>query len=425
MLLLVLPLAFAGTSGPAPIPAPPNFHISSNATYLCKGQINYIPIIVTDGGTPTSLATGSQTGYGPTMQNTQLSVASTKNMYPAGNVTATAPNINPGNSSMLKVPAFVNANASTNLQAQININYYYDTLYSDSETRNLSFLAQSCPSGLNISIFPKILTQGVIQNITVNLTNSRNASISSLLLHLTGPSQQGTLRTTQPTQVALIPAHSSISMKESLFIARNSTQIQSVSVPLNVTATFYNGTNLYQVFESLPTLASGIVDLETSGFTVSPSIPSPLSVFSISFVMTDIGTTGASAMTVTPIPPKGFSAFGSNSTFVGDIGADTQTPVTFSMIAGNSIAPGTYSIPIRLNYLNNLRQNITVWANTTVTIAPAVANISTGLNGRTSSSGSGLFILILIIAIIVLGYLYYKERKALRKHLSGRKDEGK
>jgi len=73
--------AFAATSGPSPIPPPPNFQLSTNVTTLCKGLVNNVPISIR---TPVGAST---------MQNVELSITSTRSAYTVGNGTVSAVNI--------------------------------------------------------------------------------------------------------------------------------------------------------------------------------------------------------------------------------------------------------------------------------------------------------------------------------------------
>lgn len=409
LMLLLVSLAYAGTSGPSPIPTPPSFTVTSTALNLCKGVVNYIPIVVVNNAYPGTNA------IAPTMTNIELSLVSTKGLSPAGNGTASTPALKPNRNATAILPVFVNANASEFISTGVDINYYFDQLYSDSEQRNFSVTTQQCPMPLAVSISPYILTAGTIQNITVTLNNTSPMSLNSIEVQLKVPNTGGAFLTRQPVQIASIPPMNTVRFNETLYLTENTSE----AVTLNTTVSYYNGSQLQQIYATLPLLSSGIIDLTPSEFASSPSIVSPSSVFSESFVLTDTGTAGATAVMVTPIPPKGFTTYGSNSSFVGSIGVDTQTPVTVSFITSNSVKPGKYLIPIRVNYINNLRDNITTWANASVVVAGSSAFNGTAGGARvvrsSSGGGGGVLIILLLLAVVVLGYLYYRERKRRAK----------
>ncbi len=407
-MLSIVSVVFAATSGPAPVPPPPSFTITSSYSVLCRGEVNYIPFLISNNGYPNT------NGQAPTMQNIELSMVPTKGLYSAGNGIAPLSNINPNTAATAMLPVFVGANASAFIPTSAQIIYYYDQLYSDTELRNISFTTQECPLPLSLSISPYILTSGTIENITLTLRNNGTTSLNNISVKLSVPNNGGALLTGQPVQIQSIAANSTMAFSERLYVAENQSD---QSTPLNVTVNYYDGNQLEQISSTHTLLASGIINMTASGFTTSPSIVTPPGVFSVSFVLTNIGTTGATAVTVTPLPPKGLTIYGSNSTFVGSVGINTQTPVTVSFIASNSLKSGTYKIPIMVTYLNNLRQNMTTWANTSVLVGgPAAFNASRVSQFRSSGSGGGLLIIaVLLIIIIALAFLLYKERRRRAK----------
>lgn len=393
----LLPIAFAGTSGPTPIPAPPAFQLSTAGQSLCAGQVNYMPITVTN---PYALG-------GASMTDTVVGIVSNNYMYPAGNGTVTPVTIPNNDSATVNVPIFVSANAPVIIVGGLSISYTYQSLYGDVEQKNLSFSVENCGSQLSVSVTPETFTAGVIQNVTLGLSNSGATNLSHISVRLSIPSQDGSWLTTQPVQVGMLPANSETSINERVFITKNATQ----SVPLNISATFYNGSNINQLYETRSMPARGIIQISSSSFTVSPSMPAVGSIFSVSFVLTNIGTAGASAVTVSTIAGNGFRAFGSESTFIGDVAADSQVPVTMSLQTNSSVKSGTYTVPIRVNYLDDLRNNVTVWANATVTLVPQSLN-ATGTRTVRGSSGFSTGTAIIVMLVAAGGaWLYMRSRK--------------
>ncbi len=424
--VMVSGLAMAGTSGPSPIPNPPTFSVTSNLTTLCKGQTNYVPIMVSNLGN-TNPSLGISNLSGTIMQYTSLSLLSTKSLTVAGNGTNYIGRILPYNSVTLDMPIFVASNASLITTAGISINYYYLTYYEDSEVRNMTFEVQTCPSQLQVSINPKTIESGTIQNLSINLTNTGNSTIKSLYVHFSVPSIDGAIVGSQQAEVGSLTPGSEYYINAQLFVSRNAS---IESFPMNLTATFYTGNNLEQLSNSTSLIPIGGINLLSSGLTLSPTSTTPGGIFSISFVLTDVGTSGASAVTAMAELPKGFASFGSNPVYVGDISSDSQAPVTLTLVVGNSTASGTYKIPILINYLNSLRQNETtmIYVNATVvgsnftsrysgTTGPAGARVVMG-------GGNGLLLgwsIISVIIIIALSYAFVKEKKKHDAHFSVRK----
>ncbi len=414
LLALVPAIAFAGTSGPSPIPNPPNFQVSTNALILCKGTINYVPLRVSNLG---------QAVGAITMSSLQLGLSNNKYLVTVENGTTNLLTLLPNSSATVLLPIFASLNSTTLVSVGISVNYNYLNYYSDSEVRNVSFGTESCPSQLSASISPKVLTSGEIENVSFTLTNSGPTALNDISMKASISPQQGQILSRQPVSISSIRPFGSATVNESLFI--NST---SETFPVNVTINFYNGTGLEQLAEGIAVLSSGIVDLTPSSVTLSPTAPSAGGIFSISFVLTNLGTTGAAAVSATVLPPPGITAFGSNSVFVGSIAVDSQTPVTLTLSLSASTKGGSYTIPIRISYLNNLRQQInatipvpvTLYSSNSLAAAGRSALVASGSVGtaayRRQSSGIGtVIIVVLALAAAALAILLVRERRRNRR----------
>ena len=98
ILSVVVQMGFAsGLGGPSPIPPPPNFYITSPVTTVCRGQINEIPISVTNKANvrPVYDTNVSFIGQNPTMQDVSVGFVNTRGVYPYGNGTVVFGAINP------------------------------------------------------------------------------------------------------------------------------------------------------------------------------------------------------------------------------------------------------------------------------------------------------------------------------------------
>ena len=394
-------LAFAGTNGPSPVPNPPNFQISTTATTLCRGQLNYIPVTVMNRGSASSLYVQ--------MQNVQLSVTDNEYLHTLLNGSVNAGTIDNNTSASTYIPVFVSSNASSIINVEFNINYYYYLYYSDSETRNMSFGVQTCPSQLVVRVPSKELVSGEIQDIGLGLLNNGITALRNISVYVSVPQLDGAVLAGQPTQINFIPADGHVDLNESAYILRNASQ----TFPVNITVDFYNGSVLGQVSNRETFLSSGVIDINPSSITVSPEAPSPGSIFSVSFVLTDVGTASASAVTATAMTGAGISSFGSNSTFVGDMAVDSQTPVTLTLQASNRLANGNYTIPVKITYLNALRQSMSTLMYIPIQIAVNASALSGAKYAARSAAGKrwgGLLVLLLIVIVVVLTALLYRER---------------
>lgn len=419
-------VASAGTSGPSPIPNPPTFTVSSNLTTLCKGTTNYVPITIANLGNKNP-SFGMSNPSGTVMQYVGVTLLRTPSLIPTRNGTSYIGVIYPLNSSTVYLPIFVAANASLLTTVGINVNYQYLLYYADSENRNITFEVQSCKSPLSVSVTPTSVTSGEIQNLSLSLANTGSMALNSIVVHFGIPSIDGAVIGSSQIQISSLPSDSKYNSNISIFVSRNAS---IESFPFNLTATFYSsGGSIEQVSNSTSLIPTGSIDLLTSGLTVTPTSVQPGGIASISFTLTDIGTSGASAVSVDAITPLGFSAFGSNPVYVGDISADSQSPVTVSLSVNSTVRPGEYTIPLVISYLNDLRQNITETDNVTVTVSGLSGAVTTG--GSLSSSqkytykNSGLrlvdvFVVILIAALIVVVYFFARERIRGKRHAERR-----
>ncbi len=407
IILLLISMApvvvYAGTSGPSPIPAPPAFQISASSLTLCRGVVNSVPFTVSN--------PGSQP-----MTSVQLGIVASRNIYAIGNGTVTTSTVPANSSVIVNMPIFVSLNTSELVSAGISITYNYLTLYSDSEVRNVSFGVQTCTSPLSVSVNHTI-TSGKIDTVMLGLTNTGNTSLSAVSVQTVMPAQDAAVLSDQPVQVGTLLPGQSTQVNVTAFVYRNASQ----SFTMNVSIDMFNGTKPVQILKPVQLLSTGIINMTPSSITLSPTVPTAGSIFSASFVLTDIGTAGASAVSVVAMPPTGFTNFGSNSTFVGDMAVDTQTPVTITLLANHTLQAGTYHIPVRINYLNNIRQNLSTTIDVPVTIGGTLGPQTSGAGSGpvTVRAGSGgvlvLLILFLILVVAALGYLLYKERKRTRK----------
>jgi len=398
---MVMPTTFAGTSGPSPIPPAPTFQISTPTLILCRGMTNNIPITISNLGNT----------YKPTMSDVQLSL-NAKGLSYIGNAINVS-SITSYNSTVVNVPVFVNFNITAPLiTVQFPIAYNYLTFYSDSEIRNLTFGVRTCPMPMSVNVSPTIITSGQKNNITFSFTNNGNTLLNNITVQVSFTNSQGAyFLGSQPIVINSIHPQNTVTVNGKVYA--NSSQVY----PFNLAVNFFNGTSPMQISDTFYLTSSGLINMVPSSITISPTNVTAGSIFSISFVITDIGTVGASAVTATTLVPKGFKPYGSNSTFIGDMQTDTQTSVTLTFMSNASVKDGSYSIPIRINYLNNLRENLSTIINVPVTIGKRNLSGTYGSNSLPTGFPSGrssydLYLeLGLVGAVIGLTILFVRERK--------------
>ncbi len=409
MLAAVAPnVVFAGTSGPSPIPPPPAFQITTPTLTLCRGVVNRIPVTISN--------PGSQP-----MTGLQLGLVASRNIYVIGNGTVNQATVPNNGTSTVELPLFVSLNTSSLVSVGISVNYNYYSLYTDSEVRNVSFGVQTCPAALSIETDP-IVTSGRIENITLNLTNVGNTTLNDMSLQMSMSSSVAAILSHQPIQLGSMAPGAKKEVNERVFMFTGGAE----TFPLNVTVNMYNGTSPVQLLDTIPLLSSGIINITASSTTISPTLLTPGSIFSVSLILTDVGTTGASAVTATPVPPSGILPYGSNSVFIGDMAVDTQVPVTMTLRSNASLKSGTYTIPIRINYLNNFRENLSTTILVHVTMGAALASNFTRTGAYPRGGGTGIVgtIIEIIIVLAVLGAIFlYARKKGMLKRFANKPKE--
>jgi hypothetical protein len=86
---------------------------------------------------------------------------------------------------------------------------------------------------------------------------------------------------------------------------------------------------------------------------------------------------------------------------------DTPTTFTLSLQAGNDTKPGSYQLPVKLTYFDNLRNPLSTTIYLNVNIVQQTTTTTTRTSGF-SGTGIGLFsiALFIVIAVIMLGIGY-------------------
>ncbi|MCL5430589.1 MAG: hypothetical protein M1504_03910 [Candidatus Marsarchaeota archaeon] len=411
---MAVSLANAGVVNVSSAPPPPNFNITTNITNVCKGMENYVPVTIYNDGDPAIINPGSPNALGPAMVNIVLTALNTKNEYYTSNYTITIGQIGPSQNVTRNLQWFVPQNTSTTATLDVGLKYYFDTFYEDSEARNLSFSADSCQLPLVLNMSPKILASGDIENLSIILHNTGASTLNTITVTASAPTSDMAQITTTPMQLQSLAPGASAVINDLVYVPKNA----SLSFPLNITADFYDNGTFEQAASYKEALAQGTIDLAASSVTVSPTTTSAGGIFSISFVLTDTGNSGASSISVYSKPTKDFSVFGTNSTFVGSLSAEGQSPVTLTFVVQNDTKPGQYDVPIVVNYLDNFRDNLSETITVPVTVAAAgkLAGAAAGPVTKVGTyyGGGGilfLLILVLIVVVVVFAYLYYKEKR--------------
>jgi hypothetical protein len=141
-----------------------------------------------------------------------------------------------------------------------------------------------------------------------------------------------------------------------------------------------------------------------------------------------MGTAGASTIKAVLVPPAGFRAYSANSIYVGDLASGGQTAVTMTLTTNSAISSGSYTVPVRLDYLDGLRNAKSALINVSVNISQSTAtfnSISAMRNRPGSSSNNLLYAGVAVVAVAAIAGFVIKKRKLEGRimEMLGRKTE--
>ena len=279
------------------------------------------------------------------------------------------------------------------------------------------FVSQSASASyVSMSVEPSVLLAGAVNNLTVVVENSGSTAINTLSVQFSFPlSTQLTWLAPQILQAAALAPGQNITTQAQVYESTNS----PASTLLQASIIYYDGLGgIHQVNRFVGLLSRGIISMQISSSAVTPINPAPGEIFSITLTLTNTGTTTASAVTATASPSSSFAVFGASSVFIGDMGVGTPTAVTLTFTVSNGTAPGNFSMPIKLAYLDNLRNNITTSISVPVTVA-AAGSSGTSSGGTTlRRSGLGVVVdiaILVIVALVMLAVGYLLGKRSIKK----------
>ncbi len=297
----------------------------------------------------------------------------------------------------------------------LNPTYVSPYGYNTSAAGNLSLYALSAlQSSVSLSASTVDLQGGSTSAVLINITNTGASTIENVSAILSAQSPLSIIGSSGYYNFKGIAPGATVSIPAELYVASSSSSgstVANLDVQLG-----YDGQS-----ESSPRILSfltpGYINLTQVSTSVLPSSPSVGGIFSLTSTLNNIGTSSASAVTVTAHPPKGIESLGSNTTFIGDISPDNPTAFTVSFIVPEGSKPGRYVIPVEIDYLNNLNQRVSTSMNFSVDIAAGAAAAvgSQGQQSRKGGSGGVVPLVIILIAIGVGVYLYRKSKAKVQK----------
>lgn len=263
-------------------------------------------------------------------------------------------------------------------------------------------------SPLEINVSTDILISQQISNITFIFSNNGNTILRNVSAQtfVTGSHSGIEFLDNNPIRINSIFPHSSVSVTRNIY--ENGSQI----FPINVSATFFNGSSLEAVSNSFTMISGGTINMIPSSMSVTPTTVAPGDIFSLSFIITDTGTTGVTDANASVLPTAEFRPYGTSATdFIGSISTESPTSISLTMIANSSLKGGKYVIPVVLSYLGNFRQRMNTTVNVTVNVTSTSSSgtsytsgsrTSTGATATSRGKSTGLYIFVVTFVVVIV-----------------------
>jgi hypothetical protein len=417
---------------------------SSNGTINNKQQINLnIPMNgaanLTFSAKKPQVTAGKVTNVSITVSNTGSGVASdisTTISSQQGVSFISQPNeissLGPGQSKNMTFGIYIAPSQAGNSQAGASVILNLDSHYISPYGHNTTLESQvglftSSPSSATaiVSVPNQTLVAGRITKMNLTVYNSGSDPITNLSVVLTPESPLSIIGSDNLNIIPVINGGEKVNLPITLFMQSSSSAVSTLDISLS----YVLDNQQVTASRSISFLNPGNVNMSVVSTVISPSVPSPGEIFSITSTLQNTGSQEAVATSVTPEPPSGIMVLGENNTFLGNIPVDTPTALTVSFTVLPSTKAGEYTIPVLVSYLNNLNQkeNETFYYNVKIGSSGEISggagsggyktgnfSSSAGSYRRKASAGNGEGIaIIIVIAVVAIGaYYIYRKRKA-------------
>jgi uncharacterized repeat protein (TIGR01451 family) len=269
-------------------------------------------------------------------------------------------------------------------------------------------------SPIDLEANPTCLQAGRVNNFTITLTDNGTSPIQGISAVFSIVGGQATWLSPGIVQAQTLDPGDRLVIQAKVYDAP-STQ-GSLTLQGILRYSYENITT--QETRNLGLLSRGEIDLELTSSVVLPTEATPGQIVSMTLTITNVGVITASAVTAQASMPDGFQAIGSSSSFVGDMQVDSPSTLTISALVMNSTVPGNYTMPVALNYFDNLRTPLSQTVNVNVQVVSASQAGSTTTQTfppRLRGFFSLLALIAIIIVVIVVASLYLWRRSSSRK----------
>ena len=314
--------------------------------------------------------------------------------------------LNPNQNNEISILVYVSPSASNAASISFIFSYHDPSGTVKSDSRTLSFLLNTTSnvSPITLNVQPTTLVAGKVNNMTITISNKGTAQLKSVSMTFVFASSQITWLQPDIFQIDQLAPGKSAQTTAKVYASSSTT----ASTQLQISIKYYDSNGiLNQEVRSFGILSQGLIDLEVVSSTVIPTEPAIGEIFSATVTINNLGTISATSVTAVPQLPQGLRVFGSTSVFIGTMPTDTPTTFTLSLQAGNDTKPGSYQLPVKLTYFDNLRNPLSTTIYLNVNIVQQTTTTTTRTSGF-SGTGIGLFsiALFIVIAVIMLGIGY-------------------
>ena len=398
----------------APVRGSTGFSINATSHGLLAGSVNNLTLKLRN--------TGSGYAY-----DIKPSIAASSSLNPVGEP-GEAASLAPNATAYLTIPVYVSPGAAgQSVSAQLSL--AYSDAYGNNESlqTTLDLYGVAPASQVSLTSQYEDVEEGAPQNTSIIVSNSGGTPITNVTVQLTPESPMTIIGSDGYFSFPYIAAHSNVSMPVNLYVTSSSSTVATLSAQISYV---FDG-QAESGTRDLSFLTPGAINITETSTALLPAAPTQGGIFSVTGTLLNSGTTSASALSISTSGVNGISVLGANSTFIGTVGVDSPTSFTVSFEASRTVKPGTYTIPLRIEYLNNLNQKQSKLIEVPVQIASSSAN-STFVTGNSSfvkgsfnqkKGDSGLLlIVVIIIAAAVAAVAAVAYMKVFRKR-TGKKQK--
>ena len=398
----------------APVRGSTGFSINATSHGLLAGSVNNLTLKLRN--------TGSGYAY-----DIKPSIAASSSLNPVGEP-GEAASLAPNATAYLTIPIYVSPGAAgQSVSAQLSL--AYSDAYGNNESlqTTLDLYGVAPASQVSLTSQYEDVEEGAPQNTSIIVSNSGGTPITNVTVQLTPESPMTIIGSDGYFSFPYIAAHSNVSMPVNLYVTSSSSTVATLSAQISYV---FDG-QAESGTRDLSFLTPGAINITETSTALLPAAPTQGGIFSVTGTLLNSGTTSASALSISTSGVNGISVLGANSTFIGTVGVDSPTSFTVSFEASRTVKPGTYTVPLRIEYLNNLNQKQSKLIEVPVQIASSSAN-STFVTGNSSfvkgsfnqkKGDSGLLlIVVIIIAAAVAAVAAVAYMKVFRKR-TGKKQK--